>query len=277
MVCIDNFAVAGAFNSRYGWFNEGQTEGPSAHLHREFVDALYHDKECRIGAAHMISKIETSVWVNAPGQWEEGALRWCFYDCNIFGDPALGIWTDEPISIVTSYPEEVFPWTTTVPVTVTSNGEPVEGVMCVIMAGDNMLGCCPTDASGQTVISVPGGFTGFETAELVVSGNNCLPNYYPLDIMVGLDDSDKDLTGLSIQPNPFSDHVSLVFNLTGEEQVLIRFYRPSGQLLEELSIYGKKGINEYTVSTTEWSEGLILASIISGRQVINNQLVHIRK
>ena len=66
MVLIDNFAVAGAFNSRYGWFNEGQTEGPSAHLHREFVDALYHDKECRIGTAHMISKIETSVWVECP-------------------------------------------------------------------------------------------------------------------------------------------------------------------------------------------------------------------
>ncbi len=63
------------------------------------------------------------------------------------------------------------------------------------------------------------------TAELVVSGYNCLPNYYPLDIMVGMDDSYKDMTGLSILPNPFSDHVKLVFNLTGEEQVMIRFYQ----------------------------------------------------
>jgi len=41
MVGIDNFAVAFIGNSRYGWFNEGTTDGPSQHLHREFVDALY--------------------------------------------------------------------------------------------------------------------------------------------------------------------------------------------------------------------------------------------
>lgn len=94
MLKIDNFAVAGAFNSRYGWFNEGQTEGPSAHLHREFVNALYTDGYDRVGATHQHSRIMTAPWVTAPGQWEEGALRWCFYGCNILGDPALKIWTD---------------------------------------------------------------------------------------------------------------------------------------------------------------------------------------
>jgi hypothetical protein len=94
MLKIDNFAVAGAFNSRYGWFNEGQTEGPSAHLHREFVNALYTDGYNRVGATHQQSRIMTAPWVTAPGQWEEGALRWSFYCCNILGDPALKIWTD---------------------------------------------------------------------------------------------------------------------------------------------------------------------------------------
>jgi len=98
-VTIENWLVGGAFNSRYGWFNEGQTEGPSAHIHREFVSALYNDTISfkRIGQTHMMSKIATAPWVTAPGQWEPGALRWCFYDCNIFGDPAMEIWTDEPM------------------------------------------------------------------------------------------------------------------------------------------------------------------------------------
>jgi len=97
-VTIENWLAGGAFNSRYGWFNEGQTEGPSAHIHREFVSALYNDTISfeRIGQTHMMSKIATAPWVTAPGQWEEGALRWCFYCCNIFGDPAMEIWTDEP-------------------------------------------------------------------------------------------------------------------------------------------------------------------------------------
>jgi hypothetical protein len=31
-----------------------------------------------------------------PGEFEPGAQRWCHYDCNVFGDPALEVWTEEP-------------------------------------------------------------------------------------------------------------------------------------------------------------------------------------
>jgi hypothetical protein len=103
-VSIDNWLVAGVFNSRYGWFNQGTTDGPSEHLHREFVSALYHDtiSENHLGTAHMISKIETAPWVSLPGEFEPGAQRWVHYDCNVFGDPALAIWTGEPASFTTS-------------------------------------------------------------------------------------------------------------------------------------------------------------------------------
>lgn len=99
MLKIQNFVVAGSFNSRYGWFNEGQTEGPSLHLHREFVNALYTMGIDRIGQTQVQSKIATAPWVEAPGQWEEGALRWCFYDNNILGDAAMKIHTDNYTSI----------------------------------------------------------------------------------------------------------------------------------------------------------------------------------
>lgn len=95
---IANFLVAGVFNSRYGWFNQGQTEGPSAHIHREFISALYHpDPDSAItelGSAHTMSKIKTAPWIGLPGEFEPGAQRWCFYDCNVLGDPALKVWID---------------------------------------------------------------------------------------------------------------------------------------------------------------------------------------
>ena len=104
-VTIDNFLVAGVFNSRYGWFDEGTTEGPSEHLEREFVSAIYNDTlpEKHLGVAHMISKIKTAPWVTNPGviwptEFEPGAQRWCHYDCNVYGDPALEILTGEPTS-----------------------------------------------------------------------------------------------------------------------------------------------------------------------------------
>lgn len=101
-VSIDNFLVAGIFNSRYGWFNQGTTDGPSQHLQREFVSAIYTDTlpEKHIGAAHLISKVKTAPWVSLPGEFEPGAQRWCHYCCNVFGDPALEIWTGEPSSTI---------------------------------------------------------------------------------------------------------------------------------------------------------------------------------
>jgi len=111
-ISIDNFAVAGVFNSRFGWFNQGTTDGPSEHLHREFVSALYNDtleyqiKE--IGAAHMMSKIKTAPWVGLPGEFEPGAQRWVHYDCNVLGDPALTIWTEEPNVGIPGNPEMVY-------------------------------------------------------------------------------------------------------------------------------------------------------------------------
>ncbi len=95
MLSIQNFAVAYVGNSRYGWFNEGQNEGPSLHLHREFVSALYKDQVTQIGEAHLLSKIRSAPFVTAPNQWEPGALRWCFYCCNVLGDPALDLWTNK--------------------------------------------------------------------------------------------------------------------------------------------------------------------------------------
>ncbi len=97
-VSISNFLAAGICNSRYGWFDEGTTEGPSEHLEREFVSALYDATlpEKHMGTAHMISKIKTAVWVGLPAEFEPGAQRWCHYDCNLFGDPAMEIWTGEP-------------------------------------------------------------------------------------------------------------------------------------------------------------------------------------
>jgi hypothetical protein len=100
---INNFLAAGIFNSRFGWFNEGTSEGPSEHINREFVSALYNDTtpEKHIGTTHLISKVKTAPWITAPGQWEPGAIRWCDYCCNVLGDAALSIRTqDLPTGIV---------------------------------------------------------------------------------------------------------------------------------------------------------------------------------
>jgi len=181
MVTIQNFAVAVIGNARYGWFNEGQTEGPAAHLHREMMDALYHEKINFIGAAFMEAKIQTAPWVTAPGQWEEGALRWNFYDINVLGDPALAVWTAEPISIAVNHTGTYFLGSNTYEATVTSAGQPMQNFRCALIFNDEIKGIGFTDASGQAVIAVEDIATA-GNATLVVSGYNCLPHEFDVTV-----------------------------------------------------------------------------------------------
>jgi hypothetical protein len=95
---INNFVASGIFNTRFGWFDEGTTDGPSEHLQRQFVSALFNETmpENHIGKVQMISKIQTAPWVGLPGEFEPGAQRWAQYDCTLLGDPALWIYTSGP-------------------------------------------------------------------------------------------------------------------------------------------------------------------------------------
>lgn len=183
MVKIDNFAAAFVGNSRYGWFNEGQTEGPSAHIHREFIDALYTDSLHRIGMAHMESKYATSPWVNAAGQHEEGALRWCFYDCNVLGDPAMSIWTAEPWDIEVNYPTAIAIGQNSFSLNIVSEGNPVAGLDAALVLDGVVYGRSSSDISGNVEMELDPVFTNVGTAVLYVSGFNCTPHAYDVNII----------------------------------------------------------------------------------------------
>jgi hypothetical protein len=219
MVNIQNFAAAFVGNSRYGWFNEGQTEGPSPHLQREFVDALYHDKLYRIGEAFLESKIATAPWVNAPGQWEEGALRWCFYCNNVLGDPAMGVWTNEPMPIQVNYSYSIPPGAPSVDVSVTSGGNPVEGLSCAVIKDSVLYGVGITDTLGNATVTLDPPITEIGNAELVVSGYNCLPASYSLMVTSIEDDGNKVLAPYETKlydnyPNPFNPSTNIRFSIS---------------------------------------------------------------
>ena len=182
-VSIENLAVSFIGNSRYGWFNEGQTEGPSLHIHREFMDALYGDRTARIGTAHKESKIDTAPWVTAPGQWEEGALRWCFYDCNVLGDPALNIWTDEPENLSVNYSDSITIGETEYQIIVKDSiDQPLSKLNCVLIQDGVIYGSADTDESGYVSISIdPSIQVG--AAELNISGYNTLLNTYAISVV----------------------------------------------------------------------------------------------
>ena len=71
-------------DSRYGWGSYNSTNGPSQHFDREFWDAILEERLFELGRANSDSKADQAWYVssNLVG-------RWCAYELNLFGDPAL--------------------------------------------------------------------------------------------------------------------------------------------------------------------------------------------
>jgi hypothetical protein len=277
MVSIENFAVAVVGNSRYGWFNEGQTEGPAQHLHREMVDALYHEKLNHIGQAFVESKIQTAPWVTAPGQWEEGALRWNFYDINILGDPTLCVWTDEPMGIEVDY-ESIIPIEVSeTEVTVNSNGLPVEDLCCSVLKDGVLHGMAITNVSGVAQIEFDPVFTSGGEAELVVSGNNCLPEILPIVISQGGSTGvvENYIKEFNIFPNPVKDHFSIEYALAAESDVTIYLFNKLGQTIEIMhnSKIQNPGIHRLEFSKPELNQGIYFVSIKSSTFSATRKLI----
>ena len=176
MTKIANFAVATFGNSRYGWFNEGQTEGPAIHLHRETEDAYYNDRIPYGGMALKEGKTATAPWVNAPGQWEEGALRWNYYDLNMMGDVAVSPWHDEPFTPNVSYATELLVGLTSTDVTVTNaNGDGLKNFRCAFFHGEDMIGVGYTDEDGNATIEFPDPIDFVDEISLIVTGCDAWP------------------------------------------------------------------------------------------------------
>ena len=181
MTKITNFAVATFGNSRYGWFNEGQTEGPAIHLARETEDAYYHDRIPYGGMALRESKIETAPWVTAPGQFEEGALRWNFYDLNMMGDVAVSPWHDEPFTPEVTYASEILVGTASMDVTVANaNGDGLKNFRCALFHGDDMIGVGYTDEDGNVTIEFADPIDFVGEISLIVTGCDAWPQALPV-------------------------------------------------------------------------------------------------
>ena len=268
MASIENFAVAVIGNSRYGWFNEGQTEGPGIHLHREMMDAVYHEKLNHIGAAFVEAKIQTAPWVTAPGQWEEGALRWNFYDINILGDPTLSLWTAEPIAIQTTYESEILISATSTSVTVNSNGAPMENFTCSILMGGILYGTATTDASGMAQINIDPAFASVGEAQLIVSGYNCLPTSYAISIVLSTGINEIDEREFTVYPNPSTGEFSVQYQLIDETSLKVVMLNCVGQEIKVLSAHENHASGNYQMdfSIAEFQSGIYFIRIESDKQ-----------
>ncbi|MDM8522623.1 C25 family cysteine peptidase [Desulfococcaceae bacterium HSG8] len=79
------FAVV--FNSRYGWGAGNSTDGASQRYDREFWDAFFSEGMETLGRMNADSHEDNAWRIN------ESCMRWCYYESNLLGDPAVSLFS----------------------------------------------------------------------------------------------------------------------------------------------------------------------------------------
>lgn len=101
MMSIANGPVAMIAHSRYGWGMQGSTDGASQYIHRQYMDAVFGENIHELGYTLVDSKID-----NIPFITNTPVMYWVTYETNLFGDPAMMLWTDTPQNVVANLPSQ---------------------------------------------------------------------------------------------------------------------------------------------------------------------------
>ena len=135
---LENGVVSMIANSRYGWGQSGSTDGASQYFHRQFIDAIFDEEIYTAGEALVDAKIDNIPFIDS------GVMFWCAYETNLIGDPALSIWTDNPISLVPSHQNEIFMGSNTYSVQVG-----VPGAVVSLIHENEIIGSAVSNEAGN--------------------------------------------------------------------------------------------------------------------------------
>lgn len=161
-------AVATIQNSRYGWGSPPGL-GPSEAIDVRFYDFLLNRDTFLIGAAHARSKALFTAQANS-----DAVTRWCVYELNLFGDPAMPMWTELPRQMTAQFPAVVplGPSNFTVQVAQTFGG-PIANAMVSVQKGAEFSVRGLTNSAGLASIPIQPMTPG--RMYITVTAHNCYP------------------------------------------------------------------------------------------------------
>lgn len=167
MVLARGSAIATIMNSRYGWGYSNQI-GPSELLDVRFYDYFFNRDSVRIANCHQSSKEYYRSSAQSQQVW-----RWCYYELNLFGEPQMMMWKDNPQTMNASFANPIYPGPQSFTVTVTSSGSPVASAIVALWKGTEVFTKGITNSSGQVSLSINPTSTGY--MYITVTAKNKLP------------------------------------------------------------------------------------------------------
>jgi len=97
----DSGGVADIANSRYGW-GSSSGMGPSEILDTTFYHEIFYNNDYHIGDALLDMK-DALAGVASSNKY----YRWCVYETNLFGDPEMPMWTNDPRTLSVEHPSAI--------------------------------------------------------------------------------------------------------------------------------------------------------------------------
>jgi hypothetical protein len=145
--------VAFVGNSRYGWYASGYAEAYSGEFDNEFFNALFNNDNYQLGRTLAESKIPfISLARNSADP--QNVYRWCEYEINLLGEPALGTWTDAPTTLTVTYPPAIPTGPQNFTVTVAKSGAPQPNALVCVWKGEEVYNHGLTDRSGSVTLAI---------------------------------------------------------------------------------------------------------------------------
>jgi len=162
-------------------------------LYQGIWEGLLNTSDHHSGSALTRGKLE--LFNNYHGHEENSAEIWACWS-NLMGDPATDIWLDKPTTMDATHPTYLPAAAGSVPVTVTTEGQPVEGALVALYKTDELRVTGYTDAGGQVNLPISGHTSGIVL--VTVTMHNKLPyrswlSLDDVDVFAGL--ADLELSG----------------------------------------------------------------------------------
>lgn len=267
-------SVGGIFNSRYGWFNEGQTEGPSIHLHREFENAIYGLHYTHFGKALSLSRIATAPWVTALGQHEQNALRWNFYTVNVLGDPAMKIYSRCPVNVDVTYDLSQLHLGQVKAQVMKDAGAMENAGLAVLDTSGQLLAFAKSDASGRVMVDLSKAPLDGEILTFYVSGENILLSDTTIMSTKSSIDPVDSYAILSTYPNPFNPDVTVSFSIPEDLDVNINLYDMNGKFVDTV-FSGLKNAGSYEIvyHAKDLPSSIYLCRMDLGKTAITRKII----
>jgi hypothetical protein len=258
--CImENFArlstgfVASISNDKSGWGDNDGTDGCTHRPFRHLIDGLFNPEfqMHHLGRMHArgkeaVATIILNSTLNTPPYYN--CIRYCIYETNIFGDPALSIWTNTPqtftATIASPLTTNYFEWNSASPYTWVALCDGTGKIFATQLTGKD--GKCKID---NAIVTKYLQDNNGKTLTVRVKAHNYLPYEGTVDIKLstGIINAAQNSLSFINHTNISSNVATIKYSLKNSGPANISIFNSKGSLIRTL-VNGIMNAGNYSVS-----------------------------